>query len=136
MYQRLGRSVAGDKAAQLFNGKVTLHTKLKMIKDGTIKGLMVISAEDLVSILLFIQADSTADLTSLGTAGSVLVGAGSSDPNNYQVLAVAQAHVLSCMLIPVLASLYTECEVELEDSSALAKFHKGEEFVVLAGHPF
>ena len=136
VFQRLGRSVAGDKAAQLFNGKVTLLTKLKKIKDGTIKGLMVISAEDLVSILLFIQADSTADLTSSGTAVSVLVGAGSSDPNNYQVLAVAQAHVLSSMLIPVLASLYSECEAELEDSSALAKFHKGEEFVVSAGHPF
>ena len=97
---------------------------------------MVISAEDLVSVLLFLQADSTADLTSSGTAGSVLVGAGSSDPDNYQVLAVAQGHVLSSMLIPVLTSLYAECEAELEDGSALAKFHKGEEFVVSAGHPF
>ena len=126
----------GDKGAQIFNGKVTAATKIKKIKEGVIKGLMVISAEDLVSILLFIQADLTADLTASGTAESVLVGAGSSDPGNYQVLAVSQAQVLSCMLIPVLASLYTECEAELEDSTALAKLHKGEEFVVTAGHPF
>ena len=37
VYQRLGRPVVGDKAAQNFNGKVTLHTKRKKIKDGAMK---------------------------------------------------------------------------------------------------
>ena len=62
-----------------------------------------------------------------------MLGAGSSDPANHQVLAADQAHALGCMLLPVLSSLFTECEEALQDSSVLDKYHRGKKFTVTPG---
>ena len=89
---------------------MTKVTKLRKITEQAIRGLLLFPSVDLVAILLFLQTDLQADLTGLGTKIPVMLGAGSSDPTNHRVLAADQAHALGCMLLPVLSSLFTECE--------------------------
>ena len=133
-FQLLNRSVLSDKAANAYNGKSTTATKAKKINDRLVRGVMVFPTTDLVALLLFVQADLQADLDGTGTNKAVMVGAGSSDPDKNQVLAVDQGHALGYMLLPVLASLYAECEEQMEASTVLEKYHRGEEFVVSSGH--
>ena len=107
------------KAAHAFNGMITVATKTKKIKEGKVKGILVYPAQDLASILLFLQTGVNADLTGEGTPVEVLVGAGSSNPDSQQVLAVALNKALQCMIVAAPTSLYTEFEGKMEDTSAL-----------------
>ena len=54
-FQLLGRSLVGGKAAQASNGKLTLATKTKRIKDQVVRGILVYADTDLASITLFLR---------------------------------------------------------------------------------
>ena len=49
-FQLLRRSVVGGKATQASNGKLTLATKAKRIKDQVVRGILVYADTDLASI--------------------------------------------------------------------------------------
>ena len=133
-FQLLGVSALTTKAAHAFNGMITVATKTKKIKEGKVRGVLVYPAQDLSSILLFPQTGVNADLTGEGTPAEVMVGAGSSNPDSQQVLAVGLNKALRCMIIAAPTSLYSEFEDEMEDTTGLEKLHRGDEFVVTADH--
>ena len=133
-FQLLGPNALNAKAVHAFNGMITLATKVRKIKEGRIKGILVYPEQDLASILLFPQTGVNADLAGEGTPVEVLVGAGSSNPDSQQVLAVGLNEAMKCMIIAAPTSLYAEFESDMEDTTGLEKLHKGEEFVVTADH--